>query len=288
MTRAAENRKPEGSPEDGAIPAKQPARQPTQEKHPVEEGKVFLVDKPVGWTSFNVVSRVRNWAHRLAGRKVKTGHAGTLDPLASGLLIVCTGAFTKKIEAYQSQEKEYTGTFTLGARTKSHDLESEVEAGGPFAHLSPEHIEAAARHFTGPLMQIPPQFSAIKVQGKRAYQLARADKEIELQAKPVEIKTFEITRCELPEVDFRIVCSKGTYIRSIARDFGEHLGCGAYLSALRRTRIGDFRVAEARSVDDFLNPPHRFSGLPAHRNSTGIRPKEAGTSPGNPSPQENA
>lgn len=250
-----------------------PQTQPSQERHPLEEGKVFLIDKPVGWTSFNVVSRVRNWAHRNVGRKVKTGHAGTLDPLASGLLIVCTGSLTKKIEEYQAREKEYTGTFTLGARTKSHDLESDVEKGGDYASLSPTDLENAARHFTGHLMQVPPAFSAVKVQGKRAYQFARADKELQLEAKPVEIKVFELTRIALPEVDFRIVCSKGTYIRAIARDFGDLLGCGAYLSVLRRTRIGDFDVENAKSVDHFLIPPHRHTHLPKPEHSTDIVPQ---------------
>ena len=223
-----------------------------QERHPLEEGQVFLVDKPLGWTSFNVVSRVRNWAHRTVGRRVKTGHAGTLDPLATGLLITCTGGFTKKIESYQAQPKEYTGTFVLGATTRSHDLESEVMEGGSLDEINETRIREAALHFTGDILQVPPQFSAVKVQGKRAYQYARASKTLELEAKPIHIYEFGISRIELPEVDFRILCSKGTYIRAIARDFGEYLGCGAYLSALRRTRIGDFRVEEARNIDEFL------------------------------------
>ena len=225
-----------------------------EDRHPLEKGEVILVDKPIGWTSFNVVSRVRNWAHREVGRKVKTGHAGTLDPLASGLLIICTGSFTKRIEEFQARQKEYTGTFVLGSVTKSYDLECEVEYGGEYRHLTPALLEEAARRLTGPIKQIPPVFSAVKINGKRAYQYARADKEVELTAKNVHIHTFELSRIALPEVDFRIVCSKGTYIRSIARDFGESLGCGAYLSALRRTRIGDFDVKDARPVEAFLPP----------------------------------
>lgn len=223
-----------------------------QALHPLEAGQVFLVDKPLTWTSFNVVSRLRNWARHEVGRKVKTGHAGTLDPLATGLLIVCTGKFTKRIEEFQAKEKEYTGTMVLGARTKSYDLETEPEPGGAYDGISEEQLQAAARHFTGDIQQVPPVFSAVKVDGKRAYQFARADRELELSAKNIHIEVFELTRIALPEVDFRVVCGKGTYIRSLARDFGDYLSCGAYLSALRRTRIGDFRVQDAQSVDDFL------------------------------------
>lgn len=230
-----------------------PTKTASQERHPLEQGQVFLIDKPLGWTSFNVVSRVRNWAHRIVGHRVKTGHAGTLDPLATGLLIVCTGSYTKKIEEFQSQTKEYTGTFVLGATTRSYDLESEIESCGDYSHLRINDIENAAKILTGEIMQVPPVFSAVKINGKRAYQFARTDKEIELSAKPVTVYEFEITRFELPEVDFRISCSKGTYIRSIARDFGEELGCGAYLSSLRRTRIGDFRIENAQNIEDFLH-----------------------------------
>lgn len=228
-----------------------------QERHPLEQGKVFLIDKPLEWTSFNVVSRVRNWAHRIVGHRVKTGHAGTLDPLATGLLIVCTGSYTKKIEEFQGKPKEYTGTFILGATTKSHDLESEVEPAGEFQHLTIEDVKTAALKLTGDIMQVPPVFSAVKINGKRAYQFARKDQEVDLQAKPIHIYEFEITRFQLPEVDFRIVCSKGTYIRSIARDFGKELGCGAYLSALRRTKIGDFRVEDAQDIEEFLHSHHK-------------------------------
>lgn len=228
---------------------------PENERHPLETGQVILVDKPLNWTSFNVVSRVRNWAHKQVGRRVKTGHAGTLDPLASGLLIICTGKFTKKIEEFQAQKKEYTGTFVIGSVTKSFDLESEVIPCGDYSHIGENEIRAAVNRLTGPIMQVPPIFSAVKVDGKRAYNLARADKELKLEAKAVTLYEFEITRMALPQVDFRIVCSKGTYIRSVARDFGELLGCGAYLSALRRTKIGNFKVEDAQQVDKFLNYP---------------------------------
>lgn len=220
--------------------------------HPLEAGQVILIDKPLIWTSFNVVSRVRNWAHKQVGRRVKTGHAGTLDPLATGLLIVCTGRFTKKIEEFQAQKKEYTGTFMLGATTKSFDLESEVLPCGDYTKISEADIASAVKKLSGEILQVPPVFSAVKVQGKRAYQYARADKDLALEAKLITIHEFEITRIALPEVDFRIVCSKGTYIRAIARDLGEHLGCGAYLSALRRTKIGAFDVNEAHQIDEFF------------------------------------
>lgn len=228
---------------------------PENERHPLETGQVILVDKPLNWTSFNVVSRVRNWAHKQVGRRVKTGHAGTLDPLASGLLIICTGKFTKKIEEFQAQKKEYTGTFVIGSVTKSFDLESEVIPCGDYSHIGENEIRAAVNRLTGQIMQVPPIFSAVKVDGKRAYNLARADKELKLDAKAVTLYEFEITRMALPQVDFRIVCSKGTYIRSVARDFGELLGCGAYLSALRRTKIGNFKVEDAQQVEEFLNYP---------------------------------
>ena len=228
---------------------------PENERHPLETGQVILVDKPLNWTSFNVVSRVRNWAHKQVGRRVKTGHAGTLDPLASGLLIICTGKFTKKIEEFQAQKKEYTGTFVIGSVTKSFDLESEVIPYGDYSHIGENEIRAAVNRLTGQIMQVPPIFSAVKVDGKRAYNLARADKELKLDAKAVTLYEFDITRMALPQVDFRIVCSKGTYIRSVARDFGELLGCGAYLSALRRTKIGNFKVEDAQQVDEFLNYP---------------------------------
>jgi tRNA pseudouridine55 synthase len=210
---------------------------------PFEEGQVLLIDKPYGWTSFQVVNKLK-WkirhTHKLS--KLKIGHAGTLDPLATGLLIICTGKFTKRIEEFQAQEKEYTGTFVLGATTPCYDMEKSVDRTFPTNHITEKMILETAKSFVGEQMQVPPIFSAVKIEGKRAYDYARQERDVEIKAKPVLIKTFEITRIEMPEVDFRIVCSKGTYIRAIARDLGETLQSGAYLSALRRTRIGNFLV----------------------------------------------
>lgn len=216
-----------------------------QALHPLEIGHVLLVDKPYTWTSFDAVNKVKWWAKSQCGHKIKVGHAGTLDPLATGLLIVCTGKFTKRIEEFQNKDKEYTGTFILGQTTPSYDMETEAIAGGEYKHLTPEQIKASALKLTGNLEQIPPVFSAVKINGKRAYEYARSNKDIQLSSKNITIYSFEIERISLPEVDFRIVCSKGTYIRSLARDFGEDLACGAYLSALRRTRIGEFKVEDA-------------------------------------------
>lgn len=221
-------------------------------KEELLSGKALLMDKPYTWTSFNVVGKVKAWARRQCGEKVKVGHAGTLDPLATGLLIVCTGRFTKRIEEFQAQEKEYTGTFVLGHTTPSYDLETELVPGGPYAHLQAEDLRAAAERLSGEQMQVPPVFSAVKIKGKPAYEYARKDREVALKPKPITIYAFDLTRIALPEVDFRIVCSKGTYIRSLARDFGELLGCGAHLSALRRTRIGEFSVEDAISPKDLV------------------------------------
>ncbi len=212
---------------------------------PFEEGQVLLIDKPYGWTSFQVVNKLK-WKirHTYKLAKLKIGHAGTLDPLATGLLIVCTGKFTKRIEEFQAQEKEYTGTFVLGATTPCYDMEKPVDREFPTDHISENSILETAKSFVGEQLQVPPIFSAVKIEGKRAYDYARQSQEVELKAKPIVIREFEITRIEMPYVDFRIVCSKGTYIRSIARDFGEALQSGAYLSALRRTRIGNFWVKD--------------------------------------------
>lgn len=212
-----------------------------------ETGEILLLDKPLTWTSFDIVKKVRNVL-----RIKKIGHAGTLDPLATGLLILCTGKFTKSIDQIQAQEKEYTGTITLGHTTPSFDLETEIENPQPFAHLTETEITAAAASFVGKIEQIPPIYSAVKVNGKRAYTLARSGQEAEIKAKQVEIKAFEITRFELPEVDFKVICSKGTYIRSLARDLGEKLGCGAYLSKLVRTRIGEYKLENALTVEDIM------------------------------------
>jgi tRNA pseudouridine55 synthase len=216
---------------------------PDIEINPEED--VLLVDKPYRCTSFDVVGKVRQYIKRKYQQKVKVGHAGTLDPLASGLLIICVGRFTKQIDNYQAQEKEYTGTFRLGATTPSFDLEKPVDAEYPYEHITAEMLEEARQKFLGDIEQVPPQFSAIRMGGRRAYELAREGEEAPIQPRQISIPVFEITRFELPEVDFRIVCSKGTYIRSIARDFGVELDSGAHLTALRRTRIGEFKVEDA-------------------------------------------
>jgi tRNA pseudouridine55 synthase len=218
-----------------------------------EEGEVLLINKPLKWSSFDVINRFRYFLRKQCGiQKIKVGHAGTLDPLADGLLIVCTGKFTKRIEEFQGQEKEYTGTFRLGATTPSFDLEHEVDHTYETAHITHGMIQQAAESLTGEIMQLPPVFSAIKIGGKRAYKFARKDKDPELSPRPVHIREFEITRIEMPEVDFRISCSKGTYIRSIARDFGSSLQSGAHLTSLRRTRIGEFLLSNAWELEDLM------------------------------------
>lgn len=211
-----------------------------------EQGKVLLINKPLQWTSFDAVRKIRNLI-----RIKKVGHAGTLDPLATGLLIICTGKFTKKINEYMAQEKEYTGSFTLGAVTPTYDLESEPVNFKPYDHISNETILAATKQFTGEILQVPPAHSAIKVDGKRVYELARKGQEVKLEPRRIVIKAFEITKIELPLVYFKVICSTGTYIRSLANDFGEALGCGAYLSSLCRTRIGEFKVEDALSIQEF-------------------------------------
>lgn len=211
-----------------------------------EEGRVLLINKPLHWTSFDAVRKIRNLI-----RIKKVGHAGTLDPLATGLLIICTGKFTKRINEYMAQEKEYTGTFTLGAVTPTYDLESEPEQLKPFDHITTEQIIKTTELFTGTIQQIPPAHSAIKVDGKRVYELARQGKEVKLEPRTITIKEFEITQIEMPVVSFRVVCSTGTYIRSLAHDFGQALSCGAYLSSLCRTRIGAFPLAEADTIESF-------------------------------------
>jgi tRNA pseudouridine55 synthase len=207
-------------------------------------GKVLLIDKPLYWTSFDAVRKVRNLV-----RTKKVGHAGTLDPLATGLLIICTGKFTKKINEYMAQEKEYTGSITLGAVTPTYDLESEPRDFKSFEGITIEQLEATSQSFTGLIMQVPPIHSAIKKDGKRVYELARKGVDVKLEPRQVTISTFELTKIELPLVYFRVGCSTGTYIRSLANDFGEKLGCGGYLSSLCRTRIGDFLLKEAQSIE---------------------------------------
>lgn len=210
-----------------------------------ENARIILVDKPHGWTSFQAVKKVK---YGIKAKKI--GHAGTLDPLATGLLILCTGKMTKQIESIQLQSKEYTGTFVLGATTPSIDLETEINQTYPVEHITLEKIEACKQSFIGEINQVPPLFSAIKINGQRAYDIARKGGEAEIKSRVVHIYDFKITRIELPEVDFLVSCSKGTYIRSLARDFGEKLNSGAYLTNLRRTAIGDYRVEDALHPKD--------------------------------------
>ena len=212
-----------------------------------EEGRVLLIDKPLDWTSFDVVRKIRNTV-----RIKKVGHAGTLDPLATGLLIVCTGKFTKRINEFMAQEKEYTGTITLGATTPTYDLESEPQDFKSLEGISEEIIHAATDQFTGEILQVPPIHSAIKQKGKPVYLMARKGVDVILEPRKISIHEFEITQINLPVVAFKVVCSTGTYIRSLAHDFGAALGCGGYLSSLRRTRIGDLVASDAMSVEEFV------------------------------------
>jgi tRNA pseudouridine55 synthase len=222
-------------------------------QQPYAEGKVILINKPLHWTSFDVVRKLRSLI-----QIKKIGHAGTLDPLATGLLIVCTGKFTKKINEYMAQEKEYTGSITLGAVTPTYDLESNPEqpkdlpAGRQgFSFVTKDMLQTATEKFTGDIMQLPPMFSAIKKDGVALYELARRGEEVELKPRSIHIKSFEITAVELPVVHFKVVCSTGTYIRSLANDYGAALGCGGYLSSLCRTRIGEFKNQDAVSMEEF-------------------------------------
>ena len=217
------------------------------------EGQILLIDKPLTWTSFQAVNKLKYILKRQYDlpKKFKIGHAGTLDPLATGLLIVCTGKFTKRITEIQAQAKEYTGTITVGATTPSYDLETEIDSTYPTEHITSELIQETTKQFLGEIDQKPPVFSAIKKDGKRLYEHARAGEEVEIAFRKTTIHEFEITRIELPEIDFRVVCSKGTYIRSLAFDFGKALNSGAYLSVLRRTKIGDYSVTDGVSPEDF-------------------------------------
>lgn len=217
----------------------------TTPKNIFELGQVLLINKPLEWTSFDVVRKIRNQI-----KIKKVGHAGTLDPLATGLLILCTGKFTKRINEYMAQEKEYTGTFTLGAVTPTYDLESEPENFKDYSSINAEQLQQVIQQFTGEIMQVPPMHSAIKKDGKRVYELARQGKTIKLEARKITIKEFELTAIELPVVHFRVVCTTGTYIRSLANDVGEKLGCGAYLSSLCRTRIGEFTIKDAWTMEE--------------------------------------
>jgi len=219
-----------------------------------KNGQVLLIDKPLKWTSFQVVNKLR-WAikQQFNLKKIKVGHAGTLDPLATGLLILCTGKFTKKIDEFQAQVKEYTGTITVGATTPSYDLETEIDQHFETNHLTEEIIHKTTKQFIGDLQQKPPLFSALKKDGVRLYELARTGETTEIKPRNIHISVFEITKINLPEIEFRVVCSKGTYIRSLAYDFGKSLNSGAHLSALRRTKIGEFDVENAKTIDEFLN-----------------------------------
>ncbi len=218
-----------------------------------KNGQVLLIDKPLNWTSFQVVNKLR-WEirQRFNIKKIKVGHAGTLDPLATGLLIICTGKQTKEIDIYQGQIKEYTGTITIGATTPSYDLETEIDKTFSIDHISEEVLKETTKQFIGEIQQKPPIFSAIKKDGKRLYELARKGETTEIKARTVTVSEFEITNINLPKIDFKVICSKGTYIRSLAFDFGVALNSGAHLSALRRTKIGDFSVDKGLSVDEFI------------------------------------
>lgn len=212
-------------------------------------GEVLLIDKPLEWTSFQAVKKIK---YRLQ-KKLKIGHAGTLDPLATGLLIICTGKQTKQIESYQGQEKEYTGIFTLGHTTPSYDLETEFNGTFPTDHITEELVKETTKQFIGEIDQLPPIFSALKVNGERMYKRAREGKEVEVKPRRITIMEFEITKFELPNIHFKVICSKGTYIRSLAYDFGKALQSGALLSSLRRTRIGDYKIEDAYQLEDFIS-----------------------------------
>lgn len=218
-----------------------------------KNGQILLFDKPLEWTSFQLVNKVRWLIRSHCGiKKIKVGHAGTLDPLATGLLIICTGKFTKRIHELQGQEKEYTGTFNLGATTPSYDLETEVDNTFPIDHLNEEVLNNAVPQFLGEIEQYPPVFSALKKDGKRLYEYARKGEEVKIDSRKVSISSFTLTRINLPEVDFQVRCSKGTYIRSLAHDFGKAVESGGHLSALRRTKIGDFNVNDSYDLDRFI------------------------------------
>ena len=219
------------------------------------KGEVFYLDKPLGWTSFDVVKRIRGKLHhRLGIKKLKVGHAGTLDPLATGVLIVCTGKMTKQIDELQAHVKEYVAEITLGATTPSFDLETPIDATYPTEHITREQVEQVLRQqFVGSIKQVPPSYSACKVDGHRAYKMARKGKEVELKAKELVIDEIELLNYSMPRIEIRVVCSKGTSIRALARDIGQALGSGAHLTALRRTRVGGVRVDDCLQVPDMLD-----------------------------------
>ncbi len=219
----------------------------------LREGTLVLVDKPQGWTSFDVVNKVR-WAIRrtLGVKKFKVGHSGTLDPMATGLLLLCVGKWTKKLGELQGLDKTYIGTLTLGGVTPSYDADTEISNVRPYSGITLEAVERTIKSLTGNIMQRPPAYSAIKVDGKPLYKSARKGREVIVDARPVTVHKFVVTRFELPEVDFEVSCSKGTYIRSLAHDLGQELGCGAYLTGLRRTSVGEYRIEDAWEVDSLV------------------------------------
>lgn len=223
-----------------------------------KNGRLLLIDKPLNWTSFQVVNKLR-WEIRQAYKikKIKVGHAGTLDPLATGLLIICTGKLTKKIQDLQSQEKEYTGIITLGSTTPSFDLETEIDQKFPTEHITTSLIDETRQQFIGEIDQIPPLYSAIKKDGKRLYELARAGKKTDIKSRKITIKEFKVEPIEENSLSFKVICSKGTYIRSLAHDFGKALNSGAHLSKLRRTRIGNYSIDEAISIEKFIENLHQ-------------------------------
>ncbi len=217
-------------------------------------GKILLIDKPLNWTSFQVVNKLRWKIKKTFNLKnIKVGHAGTLDPLATGLLIICTGKMTKQLDTFQGQEKEYTGTITLGSTTPSFDMETKVDRSFPTDHITDKLIQDTTKKFIGTINQFPPVFSAIKKDGKRLYEFARAGEDVEIKSRTITINEFEIINIDKEILTFKVVCSKGTYIRSLAHDFGIALGSGAYLSSLRRNKIGEFNVDNAQSIDDFIH-----------------------------------
>lgn len=218
-----------------------------------QSGQVLLIDKPLNWTSFQVVNKLR-WEIRQAFniKKIKVGHAGTLDPLATGLLVICSGKMTKQIDTFQGQIKEYIGTLVLGSSTPSFDLETEINETFPTDHITEDLIHKTTKQFIGEIQQFPPVFSALKKDGKRLYEFARAGEKVDIPSRTISISEFEITKIDRLNIDFRVVCSKGTYIRSLANDFGKALNSGAHLSALRRTKIGDFDVKDALSLESFI------------------------------------
>ncbi len=216
------------------------------------KGEILYFNKPLEWTSFNLVARVRyHLSRRLKMKKLKVGHAGTLDPLATGVMIVCTGKATKRIEEFQYQTKEYVATLKVGATTPSYDMEHEIDATYPWEHITREQVEETLKQFIGPIEQIPPSFSACRVDGKRAYDLARKGEEVDLKPKLLVIDEIELMECNLPEMKVRVVCSKGTYIRALARDIGEALDSGAHLIGLVRTRIGDVRLEDCLDIEQY-------------------------------------